>query len=43
MEISSFGETRLVTSCPDGIFCSEDDHQLNRRTEIAIITLGDGD
>lgn len=43
IEISSFGETRLVTPCPDGVDCSEADHQLNRRTEIAIITLGSGE
>lgn len=43
MEITSFGETRLVTPCPDGVYCSEPDHQLNRRTEIAIITLNEVD
>jgi hypothetical protein len=36
--MTSFGETKLAINCPDGIDCSEPDHQLNRRTEIAIIT-----
>ncbi len=31
------GETRLVTPCPDGVPCTEPDHQLNRRTEIIIL------
>lgn len=38
IEMSSFGETKLAINCPDGVNCSEPDHQLNRRTEIAIIT-----
>ncbi|TAE51358.1 MAG: OmpA family protein [Cytophagales bacterium] len=37
LEIFWFGETTLVTPCPDGINCSEPDHQLNRRTEVAIL------
>jgi outer membrane protein OmpA-like peptidoglycan-associated protein len=38
IEMSSFGEVKLAINCPDGVDCSEPDHQLNRRTEIAIIT-----
>ena len=41
LEISSFGEIKLVTDCPDGVDCSEPDHQLNRRTEIAILSIGE--
>jgi outer membrane protein OmpA-like peptidoglycan-associated protein len=37
LEIFWFGETTLVTPCPDGVSCSEADHQLNRRTEVAIL------
>jgi outer membrane protein OmpA-like peptidoglycan-associated protein len=32
-----FGETKLVTPCPDGIPCNETQHQLNRRSEIIIL------
>ncbi|OJJ22283.1 hypothetical protein BKI52_06260 [marine bacterium AO1-C] len=32
-----FGETKLVTPCPDGIPCNETQHQLNRRTEIIVL------
>lgn len=31
-----FGETRLVNECANGVPCSEDQHQLNRRSEFII-------
>ena len=31
-----YGETQLINRCDDGVVCSENDHQLNRRTEIKI-------
>ena len=31
-----YGETRLVNECSDGKECSEDEHQMNRRTEFMI-------
>ncbi|WP_187262142.1 OmpA family protein [Pontibacter beigongshangensis] len=31
-----YGKTRLVNHCIDGIPCSEQEHQLNRRTEFKI-------
>ncbi|MFT5249320.1 MAG: outer membrane protein OmpA-like peptidoglycan-associated protein [bacterium] len=34
---SGYGETQLVNGCSDGVKCSEDEHQLNRRTEFVII------
>ncbi|MFC3560306.1 OmpA family protein [Pedobacter jamesrossensis] len=34
-----YGETRLLNKCSDGIKCSEQQHQLNRRTEIKITKL----
>lgn len=37
LELVHFGETRLVIPCPDGVVCSEEQHQLNRRTELIII------
>lgn len=33
------GETMLVNECSDGVNCSEEEHQLNRRTEIKITEL----
>ena len=32
-----YGETRLKNRCANGVECSEEDHQLNRRTEFRII------
>lgn len=31
-----YGEHQLTNKCADGVFCSEEDHQLNRRTEFKI-------
>lgn len=33
-----YGETRLLNDCEDGIDCSEEEHQLNRRTTIRVIS-----
>ena len=32
-----FGETQLVNKCSNGVKCSEDEHQENRRTEFIVI------
>lgn len=32
-----YGETRLLNHCADGVPCSEEEHQLNRRTEMKVI------
>lgn len=32
-----YGETQLVNNCDDGVPCSEDEHQLNRRTEFRVL------
>ncbi|PTB95888.1 hypothetical protein C9994_09760 [Marivirga lumbricoides] len=34
-----YGETQLMNECEDGVNCSEEAHQLNRRTEFKIISL----
>ncbi|WP_161889331.1 OmpA family protein [Pontibacter russatus] len=33
-----YGKTRLVNGCGDGVQCSEEEHQLNRRTEFKILS-----
>ncbi|MBL4643251.1 MAG: OmpA family protein [Flavobacteriaceae bacterium] len=35
-----FGETELVNTCSNGENCTEEEHQLNRRTEFVIINIG---
>ena len=34
-----YGETQLVNKCADGVSCSEEEHQLNRRSEFIITAL----
>lgn len=31
-----YGEYQLLTNCPDGVDCTKEEHQLNRRTEAKI-------
>ena len=31
-----YGEDKLVNNCADGVRCSEEEHQLNRRTEFKV-------
>ncbi|PVY39990.1 OmpA family protein [Pontibacter virosus] len=37
MVAKGYGETRLRNKCADFVECSEEDHQVNRRTEFKII------
>ncbi|MFH1321865.1 MAG: OmpA family protein [Bacteroidota bacterium] len=34
-----YGESKLVNNCKNNVFCSEDDHQMNRRTEFKVTKL----
>jgi len=33
-----YGDTRLLNSCTKGEYCTEEQHQINRRTEVRIIS-----
>ncbi|MFN0203140.1 MAG: OmpA family protein, partial [Bacteroidia bacterium] len=35
------GETQLRNQCADGVNCSEEEHQYNRRTEVRIIRINE--
>lgn len=37
LEARGYGESRLLNSCANGVSCSEDAHQANRRTEIKVL------
>jgi outer membrane protein OmpA-like peptidoglycan-associated protein len=37
LEIKNYGETKLLNQCSDGVECSEELHQINRRTEFVLI------
>ena len=34
-----YGETQLVNKCADGVKCSEEEHQQNRRSEFIIMEI----
>jgi outer membrane protein OmpA-like peptidoglycan-associated protein len=34
-----YGETQLVNGCSDGVPCSEEEHQKNRRSEFIIVKM----
>ncbi|KQO24784.1 flagellar motor protein MotB [Flavobacterium sp. Leaf82] len=34
-----YGETQLVNGCADGVNCTEEEHQMNRRSEFIITAL----
>jgi len=34
-----YGETELVNACADGVKCSDEAHQMNRRTEFRITSI----
>lgn len=36
-----YGEYKLVNECSNGVACSEEAHQLNRRTEFTILELNE--
>ena len=37
MVAKGYGETRLVNECADGVPCSREAHQANRRTEVTVL------
>lgn len=36
-----YGETQLVNRCKDGVDCTEEEHQQNRRSEFIIVEMKD--
>lgn len=34
-----YGETRLINHCGNGVKCSDDEHQANRRTEVEVLAF----
>jgi outer membrane protein OmpA-like peptidoglycan-associated protein len=35
--MNNYGETKLLNQCADGVECSEELHQVNRRTEFVLL------
>jgi flagellar motor protein MotB len=40
MTARGYGETMLVNECADGVECTEEEHQMNRRTEFKVTSVG---
>jgi outer membrane protein OmpA-like peptidoglycan-associated protein len=40
IQVEYYGKTRIINRCLEGVPCSEQDQQLNRRTEFDIIIHG---
>jgi len=36
---NGYGETKLLNRCSDGVRCSENDHKVNRRTEVKVFDI----
>lgn len=39
IEFEGYGESRPVNKCVDGVKCTNDEYQLNRRTEMEILSV----
>ena len=36
-----YGETQLVNGCTNGVPCTEEEHQANRRSEFIVVSMGE--
>ncbi|MFK7784558.1 MAG: OmpA family protein [Crocinitomicaceae bacterium] len=39
LKSAGYGETQLVNGCKNGVKCSDEDHQMNRRTEFKVLDV----
>jgi OOP family OmpA-OmpF porin len=39
LQAESYGETQLLNECSDGIYCPEEKHRVNRRSEFIVLEL----
>ena len=39
LKSKGFGESKLINHCKDGVNCSEEEHQQNRRTEFIVLSI----
>jgi outer membrane protein OmpA-like peptidoglycan-associated protein len=37
--VKGYGETKPVNKCVDGVPCTDDEYQANRRTEFKVIEI----
>ena len=36
---TGYGETQLVNNCSDGVECTDEEHQQNRRSDFIVLQL----
>jgi outer membrane protein OmpA-like peptidoglycan-associated protein len=34
-----YGESQLLNKCSDGVECTEEEHQVNRRSEFIVVSI----
>lgn len=39
MQAKGYGESQLLNACKDGVLCTEEEHQRNRRTEFKVLSI----
>lgn len=39
MQAKGYGESQLLNNCKDGVLCTEEEHQRNRRTEFKVLSI----
>lgn len=39
LQAKGYGENQLINNCSDDVFCSEEDHQKNRRSEFIVLKM----
>ena len=39
LTVKGYGESQLVNKCADGVECTEEEHQANRRSEFVIVSI----
>ena len=39
LNAKGYGESNLINKCADGVFCSEEEHQVNRRSEFIVVRI----
>jgi len=41
MQYQGYGETRLLNRCTNGVTCTEEEHEVNRRSIVKVVRKGD--
>ena len=39
LKAKGYGETQLVNGCSNGVPCTEEQHQANRRSEFIVVSM----